>query len=322
MPEALVIPGLVAIDPGLWDGVGPAELLRGPLAGKAALPELEDWKQELWLLPREVAARHGARLPDAQIDPTRHPRTAAWLGEARLVVVDEQIATRAQKAGETALYLAYHRVSSGGGLELHGPDGARGFSSEDPPLLRVALQLDEDDEDEPEDEPPIARVYDRVLRALSGGAWSMLDVDLADTARRIPASEYDSHERELGEIAAMAGARRAEAEALLAALDATTEDTITLPGGYRARRVREPAFTLRADGDVSVTGPPIPVPADQRWIFEDVAAFTPAERGARRLRLLQDLRAGRVPGKGVSPRLILVAAALLVLALIVAALLR
>lgn len=319
MPEALVVPGLVCIDPGLWSGTGDADLVRGPLAGKASLPEIEDWKQEIWLLPREVAARRGAPPPEARLTLDAYPRVAARLAEARLVIAEERLATAALAAGERVIFLAYHRVSGGGGLTVHGPEGARGFSAEDASLTRLALGLG-DDEDEPEDAPSAARLYDRILGALTGGEASMLDVDLADTARRLPASELLSHEVELEQIEAQAAPRRAQAEALLAALDAASSDTVTLPGGYRARRVRERAFTLRGDEDVTVTGGPISVPAGARWVVEGVSDFTPPERAARRDRLLGALTQDRVR-RASTARWGVALGALAVLGLAIAALL-
>ena len=60
-----------------------------------------------------------------------------------------------------------------------------------------------------------------------------------------------------------------------------TDDEVALPGGYVARRVRERAFTLRPLGALTVSGGPIAVPADQRWLVDDVEAFMPAARKAR-----------------------------------------
>lgn len=68
-PEALVIPGFVAINPGRWSGSGRAEIVRGPLAGKATLPDLTDWKREIWLLTREAAARRGIAIPSERAEP-------------------------------------------------------------------------------------------------------------------------------------------------------------------------------------------------------------------------------------------------------------
>lgn len=279
MPEALVIPGLVAIDPHRWDGCGQAEVIRGPLAGKAALPDLEDWKVGLWLLPREVAVRRGLRVPDARAELAAYPRLRARMAEAALVVVDEAH-LGAGEAGDMRIFLAYHRVSAGGGLEVHGPDGVRGFSADDVSLF-AQLRGDADDDDDV-DHPAIASVYDRVLRALTGGRLSLYDVGLALWAENLSPSVYASFEAELAEIEAMAAERRPLAESLVAALAAAEGDEVPLPGGYQARRQREPAFALRSGGGVTVTNGPIRVPAVDRWFVADVQAFAPPGRQARR----------------------------------------
>ncbi|HEY8377359.1 MAG TPA: hypothetical protein VIK91_12775 [Nannocystis sp.] len=284
--EALVIPGLVAIDPGRWEGSGPAEIVRGPLAGKARLPELSDWKRELWLLPREVAARYGVRNPADHPDLAQYPRLRARLAEAALVVAEGEAADRALAAGEPGIYLAYHRVSGGGELEVEDREQPRGFKATDQELLALARVSTTDG-------ASVAMVYDRILRALTRGKLSLYDVDLADWAARVQASEFAAWEAELAEIEAMAAEKRPLAESLLAALEAAEADTVTLPGGYRARRRRARAFVLRDrdHGDFSVIGPPIEVPAEERWVVADVQAFNPPARVARRARAFAQVQA-------------------------------
>ncbi|MBZ5710064.1 hypothetical protein [Nannocystis pusilla] len=281
MPEALVIPGLIAIDPHRWDGRGQAELVRGALAGKTDLPELSDWKRELWLIPREVARRLAVRPPEERADLSSCPRLQARLAEAALVVVDEATAGKAAFAGYMTISVSYHRVASGGSVEVHDGEGVRGFSGEYGDLLgQVAGDGDEVD-DERRDYRALERAFDRVLRALTGGALSLYDVGFADLAAHLRAPEFAALEAELAEIEAQGAERRPLAESLLAALDAATEDEVALPGGYVARRVREPAFTLRPRGVLTVSGGPIAVPADERWLVDDVEAFMPAARKAR-----------------------------------------
>ncbi|MFY0534668.1 hypothetical protein [Nannocystis pusilla] len=126
MPEALVIPGLVAIDPHRWEGRGQAELVRGPLAGKATRFELSDTKGERWLVPREVAARRGLRLPDQHPALAEFPRLRARLAEAALVRVDEA-GRLAGATADAAIGLGYHRGAGGGNLEV-ALDGGRAAS--------------------------------------------------------------------------------------------------------------------------------------------------------------------------------------------------
>lgn len=313
MPAALVIPGLLAIDPRLWDGRGRAEVVRGPLAGLAALPDLLDWKREVWLLPREVAARHGAPAPEQRRDLSGQPRLRARFARAALVLVDEPAARRALAAGDSAVFLAYHRVAGGGGLEVHGRDGARGFSADDASLRR-AVAGDEDDAGH----LSTVDLYDRTLRALTGDALSLNDVDLADFAAHLSPAEYASHEAELAEIEALAAQQRPLADAVLAALDAADTDAAELPGDYLARRTREPAFTLRPAPGVDVRGGPIRVPARERWFVADVQDFTPAARKARRDRILAAQLARQARPLGCSPRLAAVVVALLVVLAVVA----
>ncbi|MCY0988084.1 hypothetical protein OV203_13180 [Nannocystis sp. ILAH1] len=279
MPEALVIPGLVAIDPHRWEGRGQAELVRGPLAGKATRFELSDTKDERWLVPREVAARRGLRLPEQHPALAEFPRLRTRLAEAALVRVDEA----ARLAGATAdagICLGYHRGVGGGNLEVALDGWTRGFSAESAGLCRQAVG-DTDDEDAAWN-CSVDVVYDRVLQALTDGRYSLYDVDLAEFAARVAEPEFAAFEAELAEIEAMAAERRPLAESLLAALEAATGDTALLPGGYAARRAHEPAFTLRSGGDVTVIGGNIAVPAVVRWFVADVEDFTPPSRKARR----------------------------------------
>lgn len=279
MPEALVIPGLVAIDPHVWEGRGQAELVRGPLAGKATRFELSDTKGERWLVPREVAARRGLRLPEQHPALAEYPRLRARLAEAALVRVDEA-GRLAGATRDSAIYLAYHRGAGGGNLEVALDEGTRGFSAESAGLCRQAVG-DTDDEDAAWN-CSVEGVYDRVLRALTDGRYSLYDVDLAEFAAHVAEPEFAAFEAELAEIEVMAAERRPLAESLLEALEAATGDTALLPGGYSARRVEEPGFTLRSDGDVTVIGGPVAVPAMVRWFVADVQDFTPPGRKARR----------------------------------------
>lgn len=288
MPEALVIPGLVAIDPHRWSGRGQAELVRGPLAGKATRFELSDTKDERWLVPREVAARRGLRLPDQHPALAEYPRLRARLAEAALVRVDEA-GRRAGATSDSQIYLAYHRGAGGGDLEVALDGWARGFSGENAGLLRQVVG-DTDDEDAAW-RCSVDVVYDRVLRALTDGRYSLYDVDLAEFAARVAAPEFAAFEAELTEIEAMAAERRPLAESLLAALETATGDTAALPGGYSARRVEEPAFTLRSGGGVTVSGGSVAVPALVRWFVADVEDFTPPSRKARRQQAIARQRA-------------------------------
>jgi hypothetical protein len=279
MPEALMIPGLVAIDPHVWEGRGQAELVRGPLAGKATRFELSDTKGERWLVPREVAARRGLRLPDQHPALAEYPRLRARLAEAALVGVDEA-GRLAGATREGSIYLAYHRGVGGGNLEVALDGWTRGFSGESAGLCRQVVG-DSDDEDAAWS-CSVDVVYDRVLRALTGGRYSLYDVDLAEFAAGVAEPEFAAFEAELAEIEAMAAERRPLAESLLAALETATGDSVELPGGYSARRVEEPAFTLRSGGDVTVIGEPVAVSALVRWFVADVEDFTPPSRKARR----------------------------------------
>lgn len=319
MPEALVIPGLLAIDPHRWDGAGPAEVVRGALAGKAALPELSDWKRELWLVPREVAARQGVRMVTER-ELANTPRLRARVTEAALVVVDDAVGHAASRAGERVVFVAYHRVAGGGGLEVHGGGVVRGFSAVDFDLLAQMVERDEDGEFVGS-LPVIEHVYDRVLRALTGGELSLYDVDLAEGVARLSAGEFGSYEEELAEIEAMAAERRVLGEALLTALGEAEADECELPGGYVARREREPGFTLRSEGELTVIGGPIVVGAEERWIAEDVQDFTPRARKIRRDRVMaaQQVRNAR---REASPRVFTIAVVCGVVLVILMVLLR
>lgn len=283
MPAALVVPGLVAIDPWLWDGQGPAEIVLGPLAGKATRFELADTKGERWLVPRAVAVRGGLRLPEQHPALAECPRLRARLAEAALVVVDEA-GRRAGATAEAAIYLAYHRGVGGGSLEVDTNGETRGFEADNAGLFRQVVGAS-DDEDAAW-RCSVDVVYDRVLQALTGGALSLFDVELAELAARLSPAQFADFEAELAEIDALAAERRALAESLVAALATATGETVELPGGHAARRIEEPAFTLRTGGDVTVRGGPIGVPAARRWRVAEVQAFLPPGRAARRQRAI------------------------------------
>lgn len=287
MPDPLVIPGLVAIDPRLWNGFGPAEVVLGPLAGKAERLDILDWKTERWFLPRAVAERHGVQPPERRWDVSPFPLLAARLGEARLVFVEEHVATRALEAGDTALVIAYHRGAGGGGITLHQGGVARGFSGENT-SLGASAWADSDPDDGDGDDPvedDISFLYDRLLLAMSHGEWSLFDAELADRAARMDGADLASFEQELVEIAAWAEAGRARGEAIVAALGSAVQDRVELPDGATATRRRAPGFTLRAEEGLEVIGGPFEVPPAARWTIEDVAVFDPPERVARRERL-------------------------------------
>jgi hypothetical protein len=288
MPEALVIPGLLAIDPHRWEGRGQAEIVRGPLAGKADRFGLSDTKGERWLVPREVAAHRGLRLPDQHPALAEYPRLRARLAEAALVVVDEA-GRLAGATRDASIYLAYHRVAGGGSLEVALGGETRGFSAENGGLFRQVVG--ETDDEDAGWNCSADVVYERVLRALTDDALSLADVALAEFAARLSPEQFADFEAELAEIDAQAAERRPLAEAVLAALDAASGDAVELPGGYAARRVVEPAFRLRSGGDVTVIGGPIAVPASVRWFAADVQDFTPAARKARRERSFARRRA-------------------------------
>ena len=299
MPDPLVIPGLVAIDPRLWGGVGPAEVVMGPLAGKAERLDILEWKDERWFLPREVAERHGVAPPERRLNVENLPLLAARLSEARLVFVDEHVGMKALEAGDTALFIAYHRGAGGGGITLHQGGVARGFSGENSGLGASAC-ADPDHDDGDGDDPledDIGFLYDRLLLAMSNGEWSLFDAELADRAARIDSAELASFEQELVEIAAWAERDRAQGELIVAALGAATTDRVELPGGATATRRRAPGFTLRAEDGLEVWGGPVEVPPAARWTIEDVAVFDPPERVARRdrLRAMQRQASGPTP---------------------------
>ncbi|MCK6516725.1 hypothetical protein L6R46_16920 [Myxococcota bacterium] len=299
MPDPLVIPGLIAIDPRLWGGVGPAEVVMGPLAGKAERLDILEWKTERWFLPREVAERHGVVPPERRLNVAHLPLLDARLREARLVFVAEHVAMKALEAGDTALFIAYHRGAGGGGITLHQGGVARGFSG-DNSSVGASAYADPDHDDGDGDDPledDIGFLYDRLLLAMSGGEWSLFDADMADHAARIDPADLASFEQELAEIAAWAERDRAQGAQIVAALEGATTDRAQLPGGATATRRHAPGFTLRPEEGLEVMGGPIEVPPAARWTIEDVAVFDPPERVARRARL----RAAQLQPTGPTP---------------------
>jgi hypothetical protein len=195
------------------------------------------------------------------------------------------------KAGEQAVFLAYHRVAGGGTLELHQGENFRGFSGVDYGLFDQMGGGQGEETDEAEERPDLARTYDRVLRALSAEQFSLYDIDLAVLATCIPLSELGSWEAEAAWIEAQAEPRRVLAEELQKLLAGATVEQLDLPGGYRAQRVQEAAFVLKSSRDLEVGGPPIEVPATASWWVEDVATFAPPQRQERILQA----RMGRSP---------------------------
>ena len=296
MPEAVIVPGLLAIDPQLWEGSGPALVQRGPLAGYAELVDLYDWKSTYTFVRREAAERAGIPIATEvlNLDPT--PRVAAQVQRAALALVAPHDAERLAKSGELLVEVSYHRSVDGGGLRVVRGGTTTAMQLVDHDLKLLVLQdalPDEDDaQDDLLDSLSIPALYDAVLRAMTQEEFSLLDVDLALWCSTLPEQDLDSLERELQEIEARANAQRPLAEAIVAALDSAAGDALELPELGSAARERTPSFTL-SDAHVDYTGPSLTVPATEVWRVADVQAYMPKERLARIERFRQERKAQR-----------------------------
>lgn len=284
MPQALIVPGIVTVEPRAWLGPGPAEIVRGPLAGYARLPEITDWKSVYLFVLREAAERLGVPTQAPSVDLSAYPHVRAQLARSRLAMIDEGEAPRFAAAGELLIELSYHRVAGGGGLEVSGAARDRGFCCEDTELVSLAWGTGDEDEDAFQDvweADPVPRIYDAILRAMTDGEVSLLDVDLALSCGGL----YDdpgSFEREFEEVAARGEGQAEAAEELLSLLDAAEGESVSLPRLGLARRIVRPAFTLsRPAGTLTWTGPPLEVPAEAHWVVDEVEVFVSAERARR-----------------------------------------
>jgi hypothetical protein len=295
VPEAIIVPGVVAVEPEPWSGRAPAVIVRGPLAGYARLPEITDWKSVYLFARREAAERLAVPTMAPSVDLDAYPHVRAQLARSRLVVIEEGEASRFAAVGELLIELSYHRVAGGGGLVVSGAAVDRGFSCEDPELVSLAWGVGDGDEETFEEVwegDPVPRLYDAILRAMTEGEVSLLDVDLALSCDGLY-GDPSSFEREFVEVAARGEAQVAAAEELLSLLDAAEGESVALPGLGLARRVVRPAFTLsKADGTWTWSGPPLEVPAESYWVVDEVDEFVPAER-ARRSELFRAKLAAR-----------------------------
>ena len=295
MPEAIIVPGVVAVEPEPWSGRAPAVIVRGPLAGYARLPEITDWKSVYLFARREAAERLAAPTQAPSVDLDAYPYVRAQLARSRLVLIAEGEAPRFAAAGELLIELSYHRVAGGGGLTVSGAAIDRGFSCEDPELVSLAWGVGDGDEETFEEVwegDPVPRLYDAILRAMTDGEFSLLDVDLALSCGALHGNP-SSFERELQEIAARGEAQAEAAEELLSLLNTAEGESISLPRLGLARRVVRPAFTLsKADGTWTWSGPLLEVPAEGYWVVDEVDEFVPAER-ARRSELFRAKLAAR-----------------------------
>ncbi|MCA9657419.1 MAG: hypothetical protein KC486_03685 [Myxococcales bacterium] len=284
MPEAIVVPSLLNLQPrGSEDG--PAWLERGPLAGHTDRVDLVDWKQRRSLAPLAALERHA--ITSTTRDLSSAPKVAARVALARLAVVTDLEADTLIAAGELVIILDYHRTSGGGGLTVVEDGERRGFEGDSATLGAMAIGLEPGDDgvdaelmDRARD---TERLYDRVLQALTAGAYSFADVDLALLADSLRPEEAAAWEDEFAEIEARAADQRPRAEAILAALDAAPADAdvVALPELGAAQRLREPAFVVAPREGFEVTGPPIEVPAAERWRVDAVTPWIPEARLAR-----------------------------------------
>jgi len=287
VPASIIVPGVLAVDPGLLSGSGPAVIVRGHLAGYARLPEITDWKSVYTFVLREAAGRLGVSTAAEREDMSAYPRVHAQVARSRLALIDEAEAPRFAAAGELMIELSYHRVAGGGGLRVSGGRQDRSFDCEDPELVRLVWGID-DAEDADEDAfaelwetDPIPRIYDTILRAMTDGELSLLDVDLALACAGF-VHDPASFERELGEIAVRGEEQARAAEELITLLDAAEGDTLMVPGLGLATRFVRPGFTLAGSvGTLTWGGPPLVVAAESWWVVEGVEAFVSAEQARR-----------------------------------------
>ncbi|MCB9569860.1 MAG: hypothetical protein H6710_22020 [Myxococcales bacterium] len=297
MPEAIVVPALLNIQP-RGSEEGPAWIERGPLAVHSDRVDLVDWKRRRSFAPLPALDRRG--ITSTTRDLSGAPKVAARVALARLAVVTDLEADNLIAAGELVITLDYHRTSGGGALTVVKDGERRGFEGESAMLGALAIGRELGDEIVDGDLHRIAgdieRLYDRVLQALSAGEYSFADVDLALLADSLRPEEAATWEAEFAEIEARAADQRALAEAIVAALDAAPADAdvIDLPGFAAAQRLREPAFVVCPRPGLEVSGPPIEVPAAERWRVDAVTPWIPEARLARFTAAIGRLQAAQI----------------------------
>lgn len=265
----LIAPGrldVVVLD----DGIGWIE--RGPLADvPPAVPHQEDLGR-VALIPVEAASQ----APGDALDLDGHPFVRAQLARVRWVLVP---AARVQARPRLEL--------RGGSPELvwvpeSGPK--RRVKAPDPVLW--ARLLGEDPHEETVHRwAETGVLQDRLARALSDGAVSLRDVELARWARSLRPDTLDHEEAILEEIGARALSDTDAVGELLAVLeqaDAGSDDVVSLPVYGEATRVVEAAFTLEDGDGVTVEGAPFEVPEEVLWQVSEVEPWEPSASGERR----------------------------------------
>ncbi|MFK7931812.1 MAG: hypothetical protein AB8H79_26785, partial [Myxococcota bacterium] len=283
MPRPLIVPTRIAIvaEPGSVES-GPAVIHRGPLAGMAELLDFQDWKSEVALVRRSAARNAGLAWAQDSLDLQDLPHLRQRVQSSVLTVVDPSDADRLAKQGSEVVWLGYHRGGGGGGLRVSRDGVTRGFQAVDAELHEAAGISDED--------VSIMELYSAVLGALTDGTLSLYDVDLAIWCDELQGSDLESLEDAIAAAQDPSAEDQALATAVCAALDGADDaDEVQLPVLGPATRQRWPGFDLISSEDtLAVQGPPIRVPALERWMVLDVdavpeeefvASFTSTEHG-------------------------------------------
>jgi hypothetical protein len=264
-----------------------------------------------------LAPRRGASA--IALDLTGAPRVRERLERVRWELVDEATAAQRRDEGPGVLRLEPRRDGDAR-ISWERADGSvRAVDAAVWELWALALGPCPDESDDWERrQAEVAPVADRVVHALTDGALSLRDVDLAQWAAGLQAPLLHHEEAVLVEIAARAEGQRAEAEALVERLGAATDgDVEAAPYGV-VRRVVAPAF------EVPTSAEPLLVPEAVSWVVEGVADWEPVAAAARREARFQawrsNLQAAKQAGKRRERRVWLAIGVLLAIGLAVGAL--
>lgn len=293
-PPRLLVPGLLEVV--ALDGRR-GHLDVGPLADIAPCEPAHEDPATWAFVPRE-----GATLrPD--LDLASFPRVAAQLERVRWRwVTPDQVPDHGP-----ALWLTAGRLD---GRFRDNAGQERSFEAEQPAMWRLAFG------DEPPADDEVPPLHDRCVRALSGGAVSLRDVELARWALGLAPDTLPIEEEILEEIHERAAGQREPATAVVQAIDALTGEAGPCPVYGTIRRLACPAFSLADGAGVQVVGGPIEVPSAYGYLVDGVEPWEPGAAVRRRAASFADwqgqVRRARDVGRRRERRLWLLIAVILV----------
>lgn len=265
MSERLLVPGVLEVV--LIDDDGRALVETGPLAD-VPVADLTAWSARAWFAPRRG-------LPALDLASAPHVRARLERARWELVTAEEAQARRGEGPGVLRLE---GRPHGGARITWERRDGSEvGVDASNRDLwVRVLGEPPDDDTAAwSARHAECVPVEERVVQAISDGAISLRDVDLALWAAGLVPDLLPFEEAVLAEVEVHAADQREVAESLASAVADATDDFEHAPVG-RVRRVVAPAF------DVPTSAGDVRIPEAVSWVVEGVVDWEPEASDARR----------------------------------------